>query len=415
MVAEQKNAPEQLELLVEDINERRALQRQLHQSQKFEAIGQLAGGIAHDFNNMIGAVLGWAELGIEDAPAESSVYHHFKKIQSQGERAAALTRQLLAFARRQILEPRNLDLNQSVNEVVSLLEKVIGKQIEIKCQLDACINQVRCDPTQVEQVLMNLCLNARDAMPEGGHLVIETKNEDLDEHFCRHHPYVHPGSYVKLSISDNGSGMDAETLDRIFEPFFTTKGLGKGTGLGLATVYGIVKQHGGVIQVYSEVQHGTTFHIYFPASQVTDKAPSKELPEEKLRGGSETILLAEDHEGLREIACQTLSQLGYTVVVAKNGEEAVEKFSEHHDHLDMMLLDVVLPRMSGPEAYAKMCLIKSGLPVIFATGYSAETAALNGVKENGALILHKPYSPKMLARKVRETLDEAAQRKHSMA
>ncbi|MGH9702098.1 MAG: PAS domain S-box protein, partial [Candidatus Acidiferrales bacterium] len=232
LVAERKTAPEQLELLVEDISERRALQRQLHQSQKFEAIGQFAGRIAHDFNNMIGAVLGWAELGIEDAPAESSVYNHFKKILSQGERAAALTRQLLAFARRQILEPRNLDLNQSVNEVVCLLEKVIGKQIEIKRRLDDCINQVRCDPTQVEQVLMNLFLNARDAMPEGGHLLIETRNENLDEHFCRHHPYMHPGSYVKLSISDTGIGMDAETLDRIFETFFTTKSLGKGTGLG---------------------------------------------------------------------------------------------------------------------------------------------------------------------------------------
>jgi two-component system cell cycle sensor histidine kinase/response regulator CckA len=415
LVAGQKNTSEQLELAVEDVTERRALQRQLHQAQKFEAIGQLAGGIAHDFNNMIGAVLGWAELGIEDSPEDSPLRNHFKKIQNQGERAAALTRQLLAFARRQILEPRNLDLNQSVNEVVSLLEKVIGKDIELKTMLASDLEPVRCDPTQLEQVLMNLCLNARDAMPEGGRLVIESRNEVLDENYCRSYPYARPGAYAMLSISDTGTGMDAETLDRIFEPFFTTKGLGKGTGLGLATVYGIVKQHGGVIHVYSEVRQGTTFHVYFPASLTKDKAPAKEVTEEPLRGGSETILLAEDHEGLREIACETLSQLGYTVVVAIDGEEAVEKFEAHRDQMAMVLLDVVLPRMSGPEAYAKMCAIKADLPVIFATGYSAETAALDGVKENGALILHKPYSPKALARRVRETLDQAAQRRHSMA
>jgi two-component system cell cycle sensor histidine kinase/response regulator CckA len=415
LVAEQKNASEQLELAVEDITERRALQRQLHQAQKFEAIGQLAGGIAHDFNNMIGAVLGWAELGIEDSPENSPLRNHFKKIQSQGERAAALTRQLLAFARRQVLEPRNLDLNQSVTEVVSLLEKVIGKDIALETKLASDLDPVRCDPTQLEQVLMNLCLNARDAMPEGGHLVIESRNEVLDENYCRRYPFARPGPYAMLSISDTGTGMDAETLDRIFEPFFTTKAIGKGTGLGLATAYGIVKQHGGVIHVYSEVGHGTTFHVYFPASLTTDQAPVKEAIEEPLRGGSETILLAEDHEGLREIACETLSQLGYKVVLAVDGEEAVEKFAEQSDQLAMVLLDVVLPRMSGPEAYGKMCSIRADLPVIFATGYSAETAALDGAKQNGALILHKPYSPKALARRVRETLDQAAQRKHSVA
>ena len=415
LVAGQKNIPEQLELLVEDITERKALQRQLHQAQKFEAIGQLAGGIAHDFNNMIGAVLGWAELGIEDSPEKGPLRSHFQKIQSQGERAAALTRQLLAFARRQILEPRNLDLNQSINEVISLLGKVIGKDIELKINQAPNLAQVRCDPTQIEQVLMNLCLNARDAMPEGGRLSIETRNETLDAQYCRRYPFARPGVYAMLSISDTGSGMDAQTLDRIFEPFFTTKPIGKGTGLGLATVYGIVKQHGGVIQVDSEVRHGTAFHVYFPASQVADTAPAGEVIEEPLRGGKETILLAEDHEGLRESAVETLSQLGYTLVVAVDGAEAVEKFAKHRDRLAMVLLDVVLPVISGPEAYAKMCSIMPDLPVIFATGYSAENAALNGAKENGALVLLKPYSPKTLARRVRETLDQAALRKHSVA
>lgn len=240
------------EVIVEDVTERRELEKRLVQAQKFEAIGQLAGGIAHDFNNMIGAILGWAEIGIEETEAGSRLRRHFEKVRHQTDRAAALTRQLLAFARRQILEPRNIDLNKTAVETLSLLEKVIGSNIEIKANLAPDLAVVRADPTQVDQVLMNLCINARDAMPEGGSLVINTSNVTLDEQFCALQPLAHPGGYAVLSVTNTGTGMDAATLDRIFEPFFTTKELGKGTGLGLATVYGIIRQHGGFLHVYSE-------------------------------------------------------------------------------------------------------------------------------------------------------------------
>jgi two-component system, cell cycle sensor histidine kinase and response regulator CckA len=230
--------------MVEDITERKSLERQLVQAQKFEAIGQLAGGIAHDFNNMIGAMMGWADLGLEETELGTRLHRHFQKVRQQAERAAALTRQLLAFARRQILEPRDVDLNQTVIETVSLLEKVIGSNIDIKAQLAPDLSIMRADATQLEQVLMNLCINARDAMPNGGSLTIETSNISLDAGFCKLQPLATPGDHVVLSVSDTGIGMDAATLDRIFEPFFTTKELGKGTGLGLATVYGIVRQHG---------------------------------------------------------------------------------------------------------------------------------------------------------------------------
>ncbi len=262
------------EVTVENVTERIALEKQLIQAQKFEGIGQLAGGIAHDFNNMIGAILGWAELGIDETEVGSRLRRHFEKVYQQGKRAAALTRQLLAFARRQILEPRNVDLNHTAVETLSLLEKVIGSNIEIKATLAPDLALVRADPTQVEQVMMNLCINARDAMPAGGSLIIETSNIKLDEAFCALQPLARPGEYAVLSVTDSGTGMDSATLDRIFEPFFTTKELGKGTGLGLATVYGIVRQHGGFLNVYSELGKGSTFRSYFPVS--TDvSAPAK--------------------------------------------------------------------------------------------------------------------------------------------
>ncbi|HEX5423182.1 MAG TPA: PAS domain S-box protein, partial [Candidatus Acidoferrales bacterium] len=249
---------EWIEVMVEDVTERIALETQLQQAQKFEAIGQLAGGIAHDFNNMIGAILGWADMGIEETESDSKLRRYFDKVHQQGKRAASLTRQLLAFARRQILEPRDIDFNQGVTEALSLLEKVIGSNIVIRTKLVPGLPLVHADPTQLEQVLMNLCINARDAMPEGGLLVVETSEVSLDAEACKLQPLAQPGEYVMLSVSDSGTGMDSATLDRIFEPFFTTKELGKGTGLGLATVYGIVRQHGGFVRVYSEIGTGTT-------------------------------------------------------------------------------------------------------------------------------------------------------------
>jgi two-component system, cell cycle sensor histidine kinase and response regulator CckA len=401
-----------VEVIVEDVTERIAMEKQLRQAQKFEAIGQLAGGIAHDFNNMIGAILGWAEIGLEETDAETRLHRHFDKVRHQAVRAAALTRQLLAFARRQILEPRNLDLNQNVTETLSLLEKVIGSNIEIRTKLAENLTLVRADPTQIDQVLMNLCINARDAMPEGGHLTIETGDMIFDEKYCAVHTSARPGHYTLLAVTDTGTGMDAATLDRIFEPFFTTKDTGKGTGLGLATVYGIVSQHGGFLHVYSEVGMGTTFRVYLPVTPSAERTPASVEESRPARGGAETILIAEDHEGLRELARETLANLGYEILLASDGEEAVRVFQANRDRVDLLLLDVVLPKMNGPEAYARISAEKEDVPVIFATGYSPEMALLHDAQERGLTVLQKPYVPRELARRVRETLDRQPVKVH---
>ena len=400
-----EQSSECVEVMVEDITDRMALEKQLLEAQKFEAIGQLAGGIAHDFNNMIGAIVGWADLGIDESEPSSRLRRHFEKVRHQAERAAGLTRQLLAFARRQILEPRDIDINQSVVETLSLLEKVIGSNIEIKANLASDLNVVRADPTQVEQVLMNFCINARDAMPDGGSLIIETVNATFDEQSCARNPLAGPGKYVMLSVTDTGSGIDPATLGRIFEPFFTTKRLGKGTGLGLATVYGIARQHGGFVDVQSELHKGSNFRIYLPVS-ATSMISRNPLEDRRIvRGGTETILVAEDHDGLREIALEILTNLGYRVLVASDGEQALQEFRNQHSRIDLALLDVMLPKFSGPEVYARIRAEKPDLRVIFATGYSADMALLNRVENRGLPVIQKPYSPRDLARKVREILD----------
>jgi signal transduction histidine kinase/ActR/RegA family two-component response regulator len=394
-----------------DITERRSLEQQLRQAQKFEAIGQLAGGIAHDFNNVIGAILGWAELGEEQAGSSDTPYAaYFQKIHSQCDRVTALVRQLLAFARRQVLESRNLSLNQSIRDVLSLLGGVIGKDIELRTILAEDLAVVCVDPTQIEQVLMNLCLNSRDAMPKGGRLTIETHNANFSEVDCRHNAALQRGRFAGLSVRDTGVGMDAAVRERIFEPFFTTKGTGKGTGLGLATVYGIVKQHGGFILVESEPNRGSTFHVYLPVSENVTPAVNQppvvqDLP---VRGGTETILIAEDHEGVREMARATLESQGYQILIAHDGEEAVEMFSAHRDSVALVLLDVIMPRRSGPKTYEAIQAMRPGIPVVFATGYSNETAALNEMVQRGIAVLRKPYSPGALCRRIREALDLAA-------
>jgi two-component system cell cycle sensor histidine kinase/response regulator CckA len=397
-----------VEVTVENVTERVALEKQLVQAQKFEAIGQLAGGIAHDFNNMIGAILGWADMGIEETDADSRLHRHFVKIHQQAKRAAALTSQLLAFARKQILEPRNVDLNQTVIETLSLLEKVIGSHIDINATLAPDLAVVRADPTHVEQVVMNLCINARDAMPTGGSLTIETSNITLDEHFCALQPLAHPGEYAVLCVTDTGTGMDAATLDRVFEPFFTTKELGKGTGLGLATVYGVVRQHGGFVHAYSELGAGSTFRCYFPIS-VDASVPRDKFEETgPTRGGSETILVAEDHEGLGQFAVETLTGLGYRVMLAADGETAVQNFHANRTRIDLVVLDVMLPKLNGPEVYARMRKDRPDLAVVFATGYSPDIGQLKKAQQEGWPVLQKPYSPRDLGRKVRETLDQHA-------
>lgn len=400
------------EIVAEDVTELRAMERQLRQSQKFEAIGQLAGGIAHDFNNVVGAILGWAELGIEQNRAHPQVAERFSRIREQAERAAALTRELLAFARRQVLQPQAVDINTITSGLISFLDKVIGKDIELKV-ITAPVDAVKADPTQLEQVLMNLCLNARDAMPDGGRLLIETEMVELDDSYCRFYPYVAPGRYVVLSVSDTGMGMDSETRERIFEPFFTTKERGKGTGMGLATAYGIVKQHGGFIHVYSEPSQGTLFRVYLPAQEgATSEGSSEKVPAPAIgeMRGSETVLIADDHESIREMARQILLNLGYRVLSACDGMEALKLCEKEAPAL--AILDVVMPKLGGPAVALKLKATHNGLPILFTSGYSQDSKNLAPATAE-AHYLQKPYSPTSLGRMVREILDQAKTRKVS--
>jgi PAS domain S-box-containing protein len=395
-----------IEIIVQDVTERMAIEKQLLEAQKFEAIGQLAGGIAHDFNNMIGAIMGWADIGSEETEPDSRLHRHFEKVRHQAQRAAVLTRQLLAFARRQILEARDIDLNQTVIETLSLLEKVIGSNIEIKANLAPDLAIVRADPTQVEQVLMNLCINARDAMPNGGALVIDSMNVTFDDKFCAARALARPGQYAMLAVSDTGTGMDEATLSRIFEPFFTTKEFGKGTGLGLATVYGIAQQHGGFVDVESRLGEGSTFRVYLPISTMPRLRREKAEDATRVEGGSETLLVAEDHDGLRHLAYEILTNLGYRVLLAGDGEKALEEFNSHSPDISLAILDVMLPKMSGTEVYARISATKPDLPVIFATGYSADMGMLRQAQDYGLPVLQKPYTARVLARKIREILDQ---------
>jgi two-component system, cell cycle sensor histidine kinase and response regulator CckA len=392
---------------VEQRRERARLEHQVQQLHKFETIGRLAGGIAHDFNNVIGAILGWAELGRRDAPPGSRLCDYLQKITDEANRAAALTSQLLSFARRQILQPKRIDLNMHVLQSTSLLRRVIGEHITVTVQAAPDLYAILADPSQIDQVLMNLCLNARDAMPNGGQLTIATNNVEIGEEYCRHVRYAKPGSYVMLSVSDTGVGMNTETIEQIFEPFFTTKEMGKGTGLGLATVYGIVKQHGGFIDVQSEPAKGTTFDVYFPTS--TGKAdPREPLRDQAPRHGTETILVAEDHDGLRQLAQEMLGGLGYRVLAAENGLEAVQLFKAIPGSIDLAILDVVMPGLSGPDAYLQMASIRPDLRVIFTTGYTSEVAALTSVLEKGASFLQKPYNQAAMANAIRVSLERSS-------
>lgn len=382
------------------------LEQRLRQLERFEAIGRLAGGVAHDFNNIVGAILGWAQLGVADAASYPDLRERFQRIRDEAQRAGGLTSQLLAFARRQVLQPKKLDLNNCIAGVATLLQSALGDRIEFKTVLTPDLSAILADPVQIDQVLMNLCLNARDAMPTGGRLVIETRVTELGADFCRIHSYGVPGKYVVLLVSDTGTGMDEATVKRIFEPFFTTKELGRGTGLGLATVYGIVKQHEGFINVYSEPGRGTTFHIYFPA--VPGIADGRDAtPTAEVSGKNETVLVADDYEGLRDIAQEFLTAWGYKVILARDGEEAVRLYREHQGKIRLVVLDVMMPRLGGPEAYGQISRIQPGLPVVFTTGHTAEASSLNPAIGGGALFLQKPYSPQELGRTVRSALDGA--------
>ncbi len=403
-ITAQAGAGEIIEGIVEDVTEVRALERQLQQAQKFETIGQLAGGIAHDFNNVLGAVLGWAEIGYDQSREHPQIAEYFAHIRQQTDRAAALTRELLTFARRQPLRPRAVQLNEVIQNLMSLLDKVIGKDIEIRLE-PGNLQTVKAEPAQMEQVLMNICLNARDAMPDGGMLRIKTETILLDDSFCQIYPGVTAGHYVVLSISDTGSGMSPEVRERIFEPFYTTKDRGKGAGMGLATVYGVVRQHGGFIHVYSEVGQGTLFHVYLPALENVVADSTKEFPGTQITKslrGPETILLAEDHDSIRELVRQSLGRLGYQVLAAADGKQALHLAEMQPPAL--AVLDVVMPNMGGAATAAELRRRTPGLPILFTSGFSEN--ANNAIAQvPGSHYLQKPYSPTSLAGTIREILD----------
>ncbi len=387
-----------------DITERKRLEEQLRQAQKMEALGLLAGGAAHDFNNAMLAVLAWTELALRKKTA-GPLRRHFRKIQEQAQHAAGLSRQLLAFANHRVLEPCRVNPNQTVDRVIGLLENTLRPGIGVATELASNLEQTWAVPAELEQVLINLCLNARDAMPAGGRIVIETRNVDLTEDEARRHAGARPGRYVVLAVSDNGTGMSATTTSRMFEPFFTTKQAGQASGLGLTVVHGIVKQHGGFIDTKSEPRRGTRVHLYFPGAGNVPTKRERKAEASPPAGGRETILVAEDHEGAREVARETLASLGYQVLLARDGQDAVRLFQGQRHRIGLVILDVLLPRLSGPGAYTRMCAARPRLPVIFITGGSAQIALPGRMMEQGAAVLEKPYSTETLGRKVRELLD----------
>ena len=390
---------------LDDLQILQTTEEQLRQAQKMEAIGQLAGGVAHDFNNLITIITGYCQLLLKGLDPDDPRRAHIEQINQAGDRAATLVRQLLAFSRKQVLQPRVLNLNEIVEHTQKMLGRLLGEDIELAAILDPQLGQVHADPGQLEQVLMNLAVNARDAMPHGGQLTIETANVELDEAYARRHAAVQPGFYVMVAVSDTGSGMDAETQAHLFEPFFTTKEAGKGTGLGLATVYGIVKQSEGSIWVYSEPGQGTTFKIYLPRVDQPGKTVGEEQAPQAVPRGAETILVVEDEEALRELACLTLREYGYTVLEASQGDEALQLFAERQAPVDLLVTDVVMPGLSGPELAEQLTSRQPQMKVLYTSGYMSHAIVRDGVLKAGTPFLPKPFNPDDLARKVREVLD----------
>ncbi len=391
--------------IVENVTERRVLEEQLRQSQKIEAVGRLAGGIAHDFNNLLMLIRGYTELLLDHAGRNESLRRYAEEIQRASDRATSLTQQLLAFSRKQVLEPKVLDLNTVVAEIQKMLQRLLGEDVELSIHLDPKLGRVKADPSQVEQVIMNLAVNSRDAMPRGGKLSIETANVELDESYARQHAGARPGRYVMLAVTDTGSGMDATTKSRIFEPFFTTKEKGKGTGLGLSTVYGIVKQSEGYIWVYSELNRGTTFKVYLP--QVDAPVEVAERRPAAFARGSETVLVVEDEEGVRKLAREFLEDAGYTVLEARNGEAAMGLAERYTGPLHLLLTDVVMPRMSGRELAEQLLRLRPEVKVLYISGYTDDAIVQHGVLDASVAFLQKPFTRDALARKVRDVLNLA--------
>jgi len=400
--------------LAEDItNEKRAeeekkrLEAKLNQAQKMEAIGVLAGGVAHDFNNLLTSILGNAELAMQDLDKDASLYKNISEIEKAGQRASSLTRQLLAFSRKELIRPVILDLNKTTEDLTRMLRRLIGEDIELVVTYSPEPCLLKADPGQIEQVLMNLSVNAKDAMPRGGKLIIETENVELDrEYFQEHGEESIPGHYVMLSVTDTGIGMDKETQTRIFEPFFTTKEMGRGTGLGLSTVYGIIKQNNGYIWVYSEEGKGTTFKIYFPRVKEDTRDLQKDQSSEPSLTGSETILVVEDEEMLRGMTERILTKYGYKVLTAGNGKEAFRNSVNNRGRIDLILTDVIMPGMSGKELAERMQLKIPEIKVLYMSGYTNNTIADHGILEKDVAFIQKPFTPKDLAGKIRALLDK---------
>ncbi|NTW59749.1 MAG: response regulator [Nitrospirae bacterium] len=386
--------------------ERQRLQVQLLQSQKMESIGRLAGGVAHDFNNILTAILSYAELSLMKLSEKDPLRSHLISIQVASEKAATLTHQLLAFSRRQILEMKELDLNAIIRGLGDMLKRIIGEDMLLELKPGAAKSTVRADKGQIEQVLMNLAVNARDAMPSGGRLLIETADTGPDDRCVPGYGEMKPGAYVMLSVADTGTGMTAEVRERIFEPFFTTKELGRGTGLGLATVYGIVKQHGGYIVVSSEQDQGTTFRIYFPLSEGADADREKEHDTpDILPQGMETLLVVEDDELVRGLIDDVLAPLGYRVLITASGDEALKTSDSFPHHVDLLLTDVVMPGMNGRQLAEVMRTRRPGIKVLFMSGYTQDALSTQGILEPGVALIHKPLRPGTLARQIRQVLD----------
>ncbi|MHB1025793.1 MAG: PAS domain S-box protein [Desulfobacteria bacterium] len=385
--------------------EKEKLQSQLQQAQKMEAVGRLAGGVAHDFNNLLTVITGYSELLLRKIGKESPMYGDLDEIKRAGERAALMTRQLLAFSRKQIIEPKVIHLDHLVAEMHKMLTRLIGEDISIQVTTGKSTGSVKVDPGQFQQILMNLAVNARDAMPGGGKIVIETANVDLDAGYCASHPYVTPGRYVMLSVSDTGKGMSEEVKAHIFEPFFTTKAKGSGTGLGLATTYGVVKQAGGSIEVYSEVGIGTTIKIYLPRVEEQAVKPVNDDRPTDLPGGTEMVLVVEDEDIVRNLCVQILERLGYRVLQARNGTEAIAEVRGYGDRIDLLLTDVVMPGMNGSELATQLVRHHPEMKVLFTSGYTDDAIVHHGVLDEGVMFIGKPYTPLALARKVREVLD----------
>jgi len=390
-----------------DITARRQLEQQFRQAQKMDAVGQLAGGVAHDFNNMLTAITGYSGLLLDDLETGDRRREDVDEIKKAANRAAVLTRQLLAFSRQQMLQPRVLDLNATIAELQKMLGRLIGDDIDLATQLDPALGSVKADGGQIEQVLMNLVVNARDAMPQGGKITVETANVELDDEYARKHAVTRPGAYVMLAVSDTGVGMDSETQARIFEPFFTTKEPGKGTGLGLSTVYGIVKQSDGHVWVYSELGRGTTFKVYLP--RVEEVAENADLSESAApsRGGTETILLVEDDEAVRGLALRVLRRTGYTVLEATTGVDALRICADAGATIDLVVTDMMMPEMGGRELAQKLAEVHPRAQLLFMSGYTEEAVRKNGFLEPGVAFLEKPFTADGLRDMVRQALDAA--------